>query len=241
MGTVELAAELRSLAGRVPGYSPPASLARQRAVAAAEAVAAALSADPTLAERQQRGGDVLCAVLRRLGPLARQASVALESERLSAAGASTAHLGLVNPMAMEELDAVSARCAVLARQITSAAWADWDSPQRGLELSVSRLPDAQDLAEIANRLRRAVAPALDLPYPAPEAVRLAALAEQIAPRGQRGSGCAPALAATGRSRPRRRDADVSTAGRPAVSAPAVAACRTRRRIRRCRRVLASWP
>jgi hypothetical protein len=50
---VELAAELRSLAGRVPGYSPPASLARQRAVAAAEA-AAALSADPTLAERQER-------------------------------------------------------------------------------------------------------------------------------------------------------------------------------------------
>jgi hypothetical protein len=45
-------------------------------------------------------------------------------------------------------------------------------------------PDAgeHELAEIADRLRRAVAPALDLPYPDPEAVRLAALAEQIAPR-----------------------------------------------------------
>ena len=39
-----------------------------------------------------------------------------------------------------------------------------------------------DVAEIAGTLRRAVAPALDLPYPNPEAVRLAALAEQIAPQ-----------------------------------------------------------
>jgi hypothetical protein len=191
---VELAAELRSLAGRVPGYSPPASLARQRAVAAAESVVAALSADPTLAERQARWLYVLSELMRRLGPLARQASVALESDRLAAAGASTAHLGLVNSAAVEELDHVSVRCTELAGQVTSAAWADWDSPGRGLELSVSRLPEARDLAQIADMLRHAVAPALDLPYPAPEAIRLAALAEQIAPRaaGERpcaGPGC----------------------------------------------------
>jgi hypothetical protein len=56
---------------------------------------------------------------------------------------------------------------------------------RGLqrrELSASRMPDERELAEIADRLRRAVAPALDLPYPDPEAVRLAALAGQIALR-----------------------------------------------------------
>jgi hypothetical protein len=44
------------------------------------------------------------------------------------------------------------------------------------------MPHKDELAEIAGRLRRAVAPALDLPHPDPEAVRLAALADQIAPR-----------------------------------------------------------
>ena len=80
-----------------------------RAVGAAEAVAAALTADPTLAERQQRWLDVLAELLRRLTPLARQASAATE-------------------------------------------------------------------------LRRAVASALDLAYPDPEAVRLTKLADQIAKR-----------------------------------------------------------
>jgi hypothetical protein len=47
-----------------------------------------------------------------------------------------------------------------------------------------RQPDADEheLAEIAGRLRRAVAPALDLAYPDPEAVRLTKLADQIAKR-----------------------------------------------------------
>jgi hypothetical protein len=43
------------------------------------------------------------------------------------------------------------------------------------------MPHESELAEIAAMLRRAVAPALDLAYPDPEAVRLAALADQIAP------------------------------------------------------------
>src|SRR6266436_915422 len=110
-----IAEELRALAERVPAAGPPAvTLARQRAVGAAKAVTAALSIDPTLAERQQRWLDVLSEVLRRLTPLARQASVATESECLSAAGASTAHLGRINPLAAEDLDAVSARCPELA-------------------------------------------------------------------------------------------------------------------------------
>jgi hypothetical protein len=177
------AAELRALADRVPAAGPPAvTRARQRAAAAARSAAAALDADPTLAERQQRWIDVLAELLRRLTPLARQASVAIESERLSAAGAGTAHLGRVNPLAAEELDAVSARCTELAEQVAAAAWPDWDSPRRILELSSGRMPGEHELAEIADALRHAVAPALALPYPDPEAVRLAALAGQIAPR-----------------------------------------------------------
>jgi len=82
-----IAEELRALAERVPADGPPAvTLARLRAVRAAEPVAAALTADPTLAERQQRWLDVLAELLRRLTPLARQASAATECVRLSAAG-----------------------------------------------------------------------------------------------------------------------------------------------------------
>jgi len=44
------------------------------------------------------------------------------------------------------------------------------------------MPEEHELAEIAGRLRRAVAPALDLAHPDPEAVRLATLADQIARR-----------------------------------------------------------
>lgn len=179
---MNVAAELRALAGRVPADSPPAALARQRAAAAVDAVAAALAVDPTLAERQQRWLDVLGELLRRLTPLARQVSVAAESERLAAAGKTTCHLGRINPQAARELDDVSARCQELAAQVTAEAWPDWQSPARTRELSASRMPDEQELAEIADRLRRAVAPALDLAHPDPEAVRLAALADQIARR-----------------------------------------------------------
>lgn len=50
------------------------------------------------------------------------------------------------------------------------------------------MPGEHELAEIADRLRRAVASVLDLPYSDPEAVRLAALAEQIPPRTAGNSG-----------------------------------------------------
>jgi len=42
------------------------------------------------------------------------------------------------------------------------------------------MPGEHELAEIADGLCRAVAPALGLAHPDPEAVRLAALADQIA-------------------------------------------------------------
>jgi hypothetical protein len=176
----KVAADLRALADRIPADRSP--LARQRAADAVEAVAAALAADPTLAERQQGWLDVLSELLRRLTPLARQVSAAIESERLVAAGMSTAHLGRVNPLAAKELDAVSARCTELAAQVAAEAWPDWDSPGRWRELSARRMPGEHELAEIASRLRRAVAAALDLAHPDPEAIRLAALADQIAPR-----------------------------------------------------------
>ncbi len=177
------AAELRALADRVPADgSPAAALARQRAAAAVEAVIAALGADPTLAERRQRDLDVLAEILRRLTPLARQVTVGFESQRLAAAGASTEHLGRINPLAPEELDAASERCTVLAERITAAVLHDWNTPLRIRELSASRMPHESELAEIAAMLRRAVAPALDLACPDPEAVRLAAIADQIAPQ-----------------------------------------------------------
>ena len=164
--TVEFAKELRAQAARVPADGPPpVTLARQRAADAVEAATAALSADPTLAERQQRNLDLLIELLRRLTPLARQTAVELERQRLAMAGASTAHLGRTNPLAFEEIDAVSGRCPVIAARITTAVQPDWDTPRRVRELSASRLPGAHELAEIADRLRYAVASALDLPYP----------------------------------------------------------------------------
>jgi len=64
--------------------------------------------------------------------------------------------------------------------LTNRYWPDWESPALVRELSASWMPDEHELADIADRLRRAVAPALDLAYPDPEAVRLANLAGQIA-------------------------------------------------------------
>ena len=95
---MKAAAELRALADRVPANGPPVvTLARQRAADGAEAAAAALGADPTLAERQQRDLDLLAEILRRLAPLARQAATQLDRQRLAAAGADAAHLGRTNP------------------------------------------------------------------------------------------------------------------------------------------------
>jgi hypothetical protein len=202
---VDIAAELRALAGRVPDdVHPAAAIARQRAAGAAGAAAGALGADPTVAERAQRDLDLLGELLRRAGPLARQAGHVLEHQRLTAAGQDAGRLGRVNPQAPEELDWVSRRCTVIAERITAAVLPDWDTPRRWRELSARRMPGEHELAEIADLVRRAVAPALDLPCPDPGAVRLAAIADQIAPQAGRcaAPGCGRELQAapTGRRR-----------------------------------------
>ena len=169
-------ADLRERAERIPVDSPePLLTARQRGLDAAKAVDAALAADPTVAERAMRDIDVLGEVMRRLVPLARAAGYELERRT----GADVSHHGRINPAAPEELQAISERCTVIAARITAAVLPDWDMPERIRELSASRMPGDERLAEIADELRRAVAPALGLRCPDPEAVRLLAVADQI--------------------------------------------------------------
>lgn len=217
---MEIAGELCALAARAAGSLPPSSLAWQRATDAADAVTAALGTDPTLAERQERDLDVLAEVLRRLTPLARQAAAALERQRLDAAGLDASHLGRTNPLAQEELDAVSERLPVIAGRITAAVWTDWESPRRARELSASRLARrAHELPQIADWLRDVVASSLDLPCQDPAAVTLAAVAEMIAPRAAQDRRCAAPGCGRG--------LESSTTGRPRLYCGP--ACRQRAR------------
>ena len=174
---------LRKKAERLPAEGPPViQRARQRALAAAETIAAALDIDPTLTERSQRDLDLMDELLRQLRPLARQTKVHAERERLVAESADEreiARLGRTNPSAAEDLDALSERCGAIADRVRAAALPDWNTPARIRELSEARLPYPEQVEEIAEQLRRLVKGALALPYPAAEAVRLAALADQI--------------------------------------------------------------
>lgn len=100
------------------------------------------------------------------GPARGPRTAELERQRLAAIGRTLLTWGVPNPLAPEELEAVSERCMVLAAGITAAVLPDWDSLPRVRELlSASRTPAAGGLASIAARLRRVVAPALDLPHP----------------------------------------------------------------------------
>lgn len=58
------------------------------------------------------------------GPARGPRTAELERQRLAAIGADTAHLGRTNPLAPEELEAVSERCMVLAAGITAAVLPD---------------------------------------------------------------------------------------------------------------------
>ena len=73
-----------------------------------------------------------------------------------------AHLGRTNPLAPEELDAVSQRCMVIAERITAAVLPDWDSPRRIRELSASRMPGEHEPAH-AHLTRPAHRPTATLP------------------------------------------------------------------------------
>ncbi|GAA4522599.1 hypothetical protein GCM10023191_102080 [Actinoallomurus oryzae] len=212
---VDLVDELREKAAQLPADGAPVvQRARGRAEEAVEILTAALDVDPTLVEpdRCLRDVDLVRELLRQLQPLARQAEVELERRRL-AADPATAHqtgrLGRTNPHALEELEALSRRCVEIAERIAGAALPDWNTPQRIRERSERLLPSAAELEEIADRLRHAVRASLDLPYPAPEAERLAALADQItiATQGRRrrcaGPGCSHVLEPASTGRPRR--------------------------------------
>lgn len=204
--------ELRETAMKVPGGEPTLDNARARARRAAEIVSAAVEVDPTLRDLDRCRDIDLCAeILRQLRPLARQAAQAIEYERLTSAGASMrefARLGRINPLALEELDVLSKRAVEIAQRVADAALPDWNTPTRIRERSERLLPAPRFIADLADQLRSAVQPAIELSHPAAAAVRLAALADQLrAAAGERLRCCAAPgcdhelqLAATGRPR-----------------------------------------
>lgn len=138
--------------------------------------------DPTLSEHGLRDIDLCAEILRQLRPLSRQAAQYLEHQRLTEAGtpdAEIVRIGRVNPLAVEETAALSARIVEIAERVEAAAIPDWDTPQRIRERSERLLPDSGYITDIADRLAAAIRPALALSYPATTAVRLAGLVEQL--------------------------------------------------------------
>jgi hypothetical protein len=144
-------------------------------------------------------------------PLARQSEIELTRRRLAERPGTEqdiARLGRTNPSAPQELEAISQRCVELARRVAAAALPDWNTPQRIRARSARMLPPAEALEDIADQLRRAVRASLELPHPDPEAVRLAALADQITIDNRRraqcaGPGCDHQLQPAATGRPRR--------------------------------------
>lgn len=181
-----LVARLCAWATAIPDTPGPLGQARERVVGAFGLVEAAVRIDPTLPDRQQRDLDLFTELLRQLKPLAKQAALALERQRLHEAGdvdqAAVARLGKINNFALPELEVLSQRTVTVAEEFAGFAWPDWDTPTRILQRSHDLLPDDGELEAIARKLRAAVQPSLSLAHPAPEAVRLAALADKIAPR-----------------------------------------------------------
>lgn len=206
MNAEAIIAYLRDKAHRLPAEgSDVVREARKRALQAVETAAAAVGVDPTLVEtdRELRDFDLLGEILRQLRPLARQAETELERRTLMSSPDSAekvARLGRTARDAPDELDALSKRCVEIADRIRASALPDWNTPKRILERSERLLPSQWVLEDIADRLRRAVRASLDLPYPADEAVRLAALADQIASSScARGSAAGTAPSTSGAS------------------------------------------
>lgn len=162
---------------------PGIQQARQRAEEALDTLTTALNTDPTLTERHIRDIDLIGELLRQIKPLARQAELELRRQQMEAestpADVIARRLGRTNPNAPTELDALSNRLPELAAQVRAAAWPDWRSADRVRELSELRLPHPETVEYIADQLRNAVRSSLELEHPAAEAVRLAALADQI--------------------------------------------------------------
>jgi hypothetical protein len=209
---VSVVDRLRSKAGQLPAQGDPVVVtARRRALAAVDVVTQALAVDPTLAEpdRQARGFDMITELLRQLVPLARQAALLIESRRLQQLGGpeaelARARLGLVNPVAVDELQALTDRLTCFAAELSAAAWPDWDSPERRMQRALALMPHPVDVADVADQLRALLAPSLAL-APVPQALRLQALADQISARPGlcAAPGCQAQLATAATGRPRR--------------------------------------
>lgn len=203
---------LRTAADRLPTGEPIFQTARAQVLQAANVVAGGLQVDPTLVDDDRAGRDldVLAELLRQLKPLARQAKLTIEHERLveDSAPHDIAWPRRLSKQAPEEFAALAAHLIVVAQRIADAAQPDWNTVTRIRERSERRLPSPETITELADRVRAAVQPALDLAYPAPAAVRIADLAEQLrAEAGERPHRCAAPgcehllrLAATGRPR-----------------------------------------
>ncbi|MBN9747756.1 hypothetical protein DMP23_42840 [Amycolatopsis sp. A1MSW2902] len=174
---------LNELAARIPGGEPVLDRARARAARAAAIASAAVETNPTLLDYGRDRDLYICAeILRQLRPLARQASLALEHARLtenSAPPEEFARIGKINPLAPDELDALSERAVERAEAVAAAALPDWNTPLRIRERSERLLPSPDYLTRIAKQLAEAVRPAAELRYPADATVQLAALADQL--------------------------------------------------------------
>ena len=205
---------LAGLADAVPAGEPVLDRARARGRRAAAIAVAAVEVDPTLLADtwdRRRGLELLAEMLRQLRPLARQAEHTLEHARLTDAGAPAeqiARIGRINPHAPDELDALSARAVEIADQLAADALPDWNTPRRIRERSARLLPHPGFLTQLATELAAAVRPAAELDYPAPAAIRLAALADQLhaeahqRPRHCAAPGCQTALDTADTGRPR---------------------------------------
>lgn len=178
---------LEAAAAKLPEDGPPpVRLAYQKARQAVGAARGALEVDPTLAAPdRERDLAVLAEVLRQIKPLGRQAEAQLERDRLAplrglpGIDERIARLGYVNRHAIGDLTALAGRAVEIAAQLTKAALPDWESPERVRERSARLLPSPGRLEQIAEELRYAVRHALHVPYPDPDAVRLAAVADLI--------------------------------------------------------------
>jgi hypothetical protein len=85
--------------------------------------------------------------------------------------------------AREELRALAGRLRETMVRARAAARPDWATPEASRAISLVRVRQHADtVAELAERVREELASALKLPYPAPEALDLVELADQLAQR-----------------------------------------------------------
>ncbi|WP_344429112.1 hypothetical protein [Amycolatopsis minnesotensis] len=195
--------QLEKVADTLPAGEAVLDRARTRVRQAARIVSAAVQVDPTLLDDRDYARnhllDLCVELVRQLQPLARQAFLTLEHARLTKAGAPQeefARIGRINPLAPDELDALSERLVELAKQIDAAALPDWNTPRRIRERSERLLPGPKVITRFADQLAEAVRPAADLPYPAAMAVEVAALAEQLRTIADRPTAAEDQIAAT---------------------------------------------